>query len=332
MFRFRMYLTRMKTLLKSFLVVLFVLVLSHTYAQKSIAKEVKITILSTMLAEAGIGEWGFAALVEVDTFKLLFDTGNKPQTVLENLKELNIDLSGVTHILLSHSHNDHTGGWISMRRALQAINMKALTQLHVGQGFFYERVLPSGDIFRGRTSDSSHYIALGGQIHVHKTFTEILPGMFVTGPVPRVHPEKNYGMGGKPGKVKVGNAIVDDTVPEDMSLIINTAKGLIVVSGCGHAGIINTIEHARKYFKGKEVLAAIGGFHLFDKKQEALNWTATNLKKAGVKHFIGAHCTGIEAVYQLRQLMGLQRATCVVGAVGASYTLSGGINPGLIAR
>jgi 7,8-dihydropterin-6-yl-methyl-4-(beta-D-ribofuranosyl)aminobenzene 5'-phosphate synthase len=285
-----------------------------------------------MLADEGIGEWGFAALVEVDTFKLLFDTGNRPQTVLENLKELDIDISNVTNLLLSHSHEDHVGGWITMRKALSAINMKALTQLHVGQGFFYERVMPSGEFFRQRRADSTHYVALGGKIHLHKEFKEILPGMFVTGPVPRKNPEKNYGMNGKTGKVKVGNAIVDDNIPEDMSLVINTAKGLILISGCGHAGIVNTIEHARKYFKGKPVLAVIGGFHLFAKSQEELKWTATNLKKAGVKHFIGAHCTGIEAVYQLRQFMGLQRSTCVVGAVGASYTLSGGINPGNIAR
>lgn len=185
---------------------------------------------------------------------------------------------------------------------------------------------------RQRISDSTHYVALGGTIHVHQNFKEILPGMFVTGPVPRIHPEKNYGMNGNTGKVKVGSKIIEDNVPEDMSLIINTAKGLILVSGCGHAGIINTIAHARKYFKGKPVIAAIGGFHLFAKTQDELKWTATNLKKAGVKQFIGAHCTGLEAVYQIRQLMNLGRANCVVGAVGATYTLTRGINPGSIAR
>lgn len=301
-------------------------------AQAKLPKEVKITILSTQLSDVGIGEWGFSALIEADTFKVLFDTGNKPQTVLENLKELKIDISGVTNFILSHSHGDHTGGWISMRKALSATNMKALTQLHVAKGFFYQRVLPAGEMFRQRISDSTHYVALGGTIHVYQDFKEILPGMFVTGPVPRKHPEKNYGMNGSVGRVKIGNKIVEDNVPEDMSLVINTSKGLILISGCGHAGIINTIEHARRFFKGKPVLAAIGGFHLFAKSQEELKWTGINLKKAGVKHFIGAHCTGLEAVYQLRQLMNLGRANCVVGAVGATYTLSRGISPGIIAK
>jgi 7,8-dihydropterin-6-yl-methyl-4-(beta-D-ribofuranosyl)aminobenzene 5'-phosphate synthase len=321
----------MKLSLKSLFFILLITVLKANLvcAQKNPKKEVKITILSTMLADAGIGEWGFSALIEVDTFRLLFDTGNRPETVLENLKELNLDISGVTHFILSHSHADHTGGWISLRKALAATNMRALTELHVGKGFFYQRVNPSGEIFRQRKSDSTYYTALGGEIHIHETFQEILPGMFVTGPVPRVHPEKNYGTG---GKVKIGNKIAEDNIPEDMSLLINTDRGLILVSGCGHAGIVNTIEHARKYFKGKQVIAAIGGFHLFSKGSEELKWTATNLKKAGVKHFIGAHCTGIEAVYQLRQLMNLDRAHCVVGSVGATFTLSKGINAGNIAR
>jgi 7,8-dihydropterin-6-yl-methyl-4-(beta-D-ribofuranosyl)aminobenzene 5'-phosphate synthase len=306
---------------------------SFLLAQKSTDKEVKVTILSTMLADEGIGEWGFSALVEVDTFRLLFDTGNKPQTVLTNLKELNLDISNVTHLLLSHSHEDHTGGWISMRKALSASNMKALTQVHVGQGFFYPRVLLSGELYRQKIADSTYYTALGGDIHVYQTFQEILPGMYVTGPVPRVHPEKNYGgVNGLAGKVKIGKSIVEDNVPEDMSLVINTAKGLILVSGCGHAGIINTVEHVRKYFNGKPVIAAIGGFHLFAKGPEDLKWTATNLKKAGVKYFIGAHCTGLEPVYQFRQLIGLPRANCVVGAVGATFTLAKGISPGRVAR
>jgi 7,8-dihydropterin-6-yl-methyl-4-(beta-D-ribofuranosyl)aminobenzene 5'-phosphate synthase len=70
----------------------------------------KITTLSTMLADKGIGEWGYAALIEVDGHKILFDTGNKPKTVLQNALDLNIDLSDVEDVFLSHNHSDHTGG------------------------------------------------------------------------------------------------------------------------------------------------------------------------------------------------------------------------------
>lgn len=82
-------------------------------------KNLKITTLSTMLANQGIGEWGYAALVEVDGKKILFDTGRKPETVLKNAEELGIDLSDVEEVFLSHNHGDHTGGLLTLRAALK---------------------------------------------------------------------------------------------------------------------------------------------------------------------------------------------------------------------
>ena len=79
----------------------------------------KITTLSTMLADKGIGEWGYAALIEVDGHKILFDTGNKPKTVLQNALDLNIDLSDVEDVFLSHNHSDHTGGLLTLRNHLK---------------------------------------------------------------------------------------------------------------------------------------------------------------------------------------------------------------------
>src|SRR6185295_6128593 len=73
-----------------------------------------ITILSTMLADRGVGEWGFSALVEADGHRLLFDTGYRPETVLKNAAELGVDLAGVTEVVLSHHHGDHTGGLLTL--------------------------------------------------------------------------------------------------------------------------------------------------------------------------------------------------------------------------
>ena len=92
----------------------------------------------------------------------------------------------------------------------------------------------------------------------------------------------------------------------------------MVISGCGHAGIINTLEYARKKVQAAPIHAALGGFHLFALNDEKLDWTASKLKEFGLKNFLGTHCTGIEAVYRIRQQTGLDRQSCVVGAVGAS--------------
>ena len=127
--------------------------------------------------------------------------------------------------------------------------------------------------------------------------SQIFPGAWLTGPVPRTHPERNWS-----GKTKMMTAsgLVEDTIPEDMSLILDTAQGLVAVSGCGHAGIINTLEYARTTVRAAPVFAALGGFHLFPATDETLDWTAGKLRGMGLQNLLGAHCTGIEAVYALR--------------------------------
>jgi 7,8-dihydropterin-6-yl-methyl-4-(beta-D-ribofuranosyl)aminobenzene 5'-phosphate synthase len=125
---------------------------------------------------------------------------------------------------------------------------------------------------------------------------------------------------------------IEDNVPEDMSLVLDTEKGLVLVSGCGHAGIINTLEYSRQKVRDTRVHAALGGFHLFEADAATLDWTAAKLRPMAVANFLGAHCTGIEPVYQLRQRLGLSRANCSVGAVGSRFTLRDGLEPGALAR
>src|SRR6185312_6042112 len=123
-------------------------------ASKTRIKSLNVTVLSTMLADTkGIGEWGFAALVEADGHRLLFDTGARPETVLNNARELGIDLSGVTEVLLSHHHGDHTGGLLTLRRELAKQNPKALSRAYVGTGIFLSRP-------RENNSESNETIAL----------------------------------------------------------------------------------------------------------------------------------------------------------------------------
>jgi 7,8-dihydropterin-6-yl-methyl-4-(beta-D-ribofuranosyl)aminobenzene 5'-phosphate synthase len=90
-------------------------------------RALKIVILSTMLADEGIGEWGFSALVEVDGHRILFDTGARPSTVLENARELKVDLAGVPEVVLSHNHSDHTGGLLTLRRDVKARDEAAVS-------------------------------------------------------------------------------------------------------------------------------------------------------------------------------------------------------------
>jgi 7,8-dihydropterin-6-yl-methyl-4-(beta-D-ribofuranosyl)aminobenzene 5'-phosphate synthase len=286
----------------------------------------KITILSTMLADDGIGEWGFAALVEADGRKILFDTGARPNTVLENARELKVDLSGVQDVILSHFHDDHTSGLMTLRREFAKSNPAAFSRVHVAKGIFLER--------RGQTTNpmiqiKKDYEATGGVFVVHEKPEEIFPGIWLTGPVPRAYPENNYPAG---VEVNTGSEWIEDNVPDDQSLVFNTAHGLVLLSGCGHSGIVNTLQYARGFLRPAPVDAAIGGFHLYAANDQQLAWTASKLKEYQTESIMGAHCTGIESVYRLRELLGLTRQTCLVGTVGAVYDLNAGIKTGRIAQ
>ena len=273
-----------------------------------------------MLADrAGVGEWGFAALVEADGRRILFDTGARPETVLKNARELGVDLGGVSEVILSHHHGDHTGGLVTLRREWSGQHPKALSLAYVGDGIFLSRPGARGEETNETIAFKKEYEALGGSLPGHRPADADLPGAWLTGPVPRVHPERNWSL--RRTIVKDGRKI-EDNVPEDMSLVLDTEKGLVVVSGCGHAGVINTLEFARKEVRSAPVYAALGGFHLFEADAAALDWTARMLRSCELKNLLGAHCTGIEAVFGLRQRLGLDRTTCAVGAVGRDSTSS----------
>jgi len=290
-----------------------------------IAKAAKFTVLSTMLSGmpgAGIGEWGFAGLLEVDGHRLLIDTGARPEAVLRNAEELRIDLSTITDLVLTHNHSDHTGGLLTLRRELSKKNPKALSRVHVPAGIFMSRLGADGREQNGLLPLKAPFEQTGGVFIEHRAQFEISPGVWLLGPVARVHPERNFSTS---GRLQTPTGPEEDNVPEDTAVVVNAASGLIVISGCGHAGIANTLDYARKVIREAPIEAAIGGFHLFAATDEQLAWTADRLRAAGIRHLLGAHCTGIEAVFRLRQLTGLARRDAVVGAVGSSYTLGSGI-------
>ena len=172
---------------------LFVLFYGKIVAQSDhTIKKLKITILSTMLAENGMGEWGFSALVEADSVKILFDAGSHERTVLDNCKEMKIDLTKVTTFVLSHNHWDHTIGWIPVRNEISKSRKDALSVTHVANGIFDTRLKSSGENDTKLQNDSALYVQSGGKIIRHNAFEEIFPGIYVTGPVARKYPEKNY--------------------------------------------------------------------------------------------------------------------------------------------
>jgi 7,8-dihydropterin-6-yl-methyl-4-(beta-D-ribofuranosyl)aminobenzene 5'-phosphate synthase len=290
----------------------------------------KVTLLSTMLVGSmtGMGEWGFSALIEADGHRVLLDTGAHPDTVLQNARDLKIDLSDVKEVILTHNHWDHVSGLLTLRREMMKQNPAALSVAHVATGIFYSRPSPQGEN-NTMIALKKEYEATGGKFIEHDKAAEIFPGAWLTGPIARKYPEHNWS---STGKVETPAGLVEDNIPEDQSLVLNTPEGLVVVTGCGHAGIINILTFAREEFPNEPVEAVIGGLHLFPATDEQLNWTADKMKDFKVANLLGAHCTGIEAVYRIRERLALPRDSAVVGSIGSSFVLGEGIHPGELAK
>jgi len=298
----------------------------------SLAHALKVTVLVTNLGGdpyEGDGEWGYSALVEVDGHKILYDTGLSADLVLRNAKALKIDLSDIEDVVLSHNHYDHVGGLMSLRRELSKINPRAMSRVHVGAGIFEPRWSESGEDRNGLRLIRAEYLATGGAFVVHDKPTELFPGVWLTGPVPRTNDEKNW----TPGlSLDTPQGRREDNVPEDSALIFNTGRGMIILTGCAHAGIVNITEYARRIIGNKPIVAMIGGLHLFSASDQTLAWTGAKLKSYGVLSLLAGHCTGIEATFRLRESLGLSRKTAVVSAVGSSFTLGQGIDPRRLAQ
>lgn len=282
-------------------------------------KALAITVLSTTHAPVGEGEWGFSALVEADGQRILFDTGKAPETVLHNAATLGVDLTTIPRVVLSHHHDDHVGGFMRLRRAVAEAAPGALATAHVAAGIFEpRRRAPKPDEINLMVAARGEFEATGGTFVVHDAPGEIVPGVWVTGPVPRVHPERNWGG----GRLVAGpGGWVEDTLPEGQELVIDTDEGLVVLSGCGHAGVVNIVTLARASIREAPLRAAVGGFHLMDATPAHIEWTGERLREVGLQELLAAHCTGEPAIRHFGEHVVPKGGRAVELGVGGTFVL-----------
>ena len=304
---------------------------SSTSTAGNVTDRVQVTILSSNLANGGtIGEWGLSALVEVDGHCVLFDTGRHPDTILRNARVLDIDLTCITDVVLSHHHFDHTSGLGPLLGQLQNHDPDTTLRVHVAHGFFLPRQRPAtGETERNQMIGLRATLEERGiEFIEHTGPTEILPTVWVTGPVERPHPERNYS---RDVRVQLEGFWNEDYVPESQALSIVTPRGHIVLLGCGHSGVVNVLDFIQAHIDDRAVHALMGGLHLFSASDDTLEWTTGKLREIGVEHLMAGHCTGIEPLIRLRTGLALTRRTAVVGAVGSQFVYGEGIRPTAIA-
>ncbi|PKM76000.1 MAG: MBL fold metallo-hydrolase [Firmicutes bacterium HGW-Firmicutes-15] len=242
------------------------------------------------------GEYGFAALVTVDGKSFLFDTGSK-EALLNNALLAGVDLAQINDLVISHGHFDHTGA------VMQFLQMGMNKRIYAHSNIFVPRYVSLGERQReiGVQFKEQEINSNGVELIFTDEFTEIYPEVFVTGEIPRT---TDYEDVGGSFWMNTNDRLVADNIADDMSMVINHPEGLIVISGCAHAGIINTIEYARMKTGQAKVLAFIGGTHLIRASEERLAKTVAALREYDVQKIVICHCTGFKATVRLYNDLG----------------------------
>jgi 7,8-dihydropterin-6-yl-methyl-4-(beta-D-ribofuranosyl)aminobenzene 5'-phosphate synthase len=247
-----------------------------------------------------LGEHGFAALIEHDGESILFDTGGG-HTLLHNAQRMNLDLRGVRQVLLSHGHVDHAGGLWPL---LQSCGAK---EVLAHPAVFAQRYAIRDGIHRsiGMPYTQEFLAGLGASFSLSDAFREVAPGMFLTGAVPR---ESAFEQGDA-GLFCDSSGCGSDRVPDDQSLVLVTRKGLLLLLGCCHAGVVNEVELAPQRTGVSELYGIIGGCHLAFSSEAQIDGTIRALKRFGVKKICAGHCTGFAASARLsREFPGFRPA------------------------
>jgi 7,8-dihydropterin-6-yl-methyl-4-(beta-D-ribofuranosyl)aminobenzene 5'-phosphate synthase len=261
--------------------------------------EIKITTLAENTAEMGyLAEWGLAMLVEADGVKVLFDTGMGVAAV-HNAQLLGIDLATIDRIVLSHGHRDHTGG---LREVLMLMKKEVEIIAHPDiWALKYTRWRKRSEHYSGMPFRRELLEDLGARFNMTNKPVRITDRFMTTGEIPMLsaYEEIDSGLYDK----ETGEMLPDE-LKDDLALIIDAEYGLVVILGCAHHGIINTLKQAQQV-TGKELIyAAIGGTHLLNANRERWEKTAADLKEMGVQYLGVSHCTGFEASAYLAQEFG----------------------------
>jgi 7,8-dihydropterin-6-yl-methyl-4-(beta-D-ribofuranosyl)aminobenzene 5'-phosphate synthase len=284
-----------------------------------------------------LAEHGFSALINLKDagVRILWDAGISQIAFAENVKRMEIDLTRVDKIALSHGHGDHyaamtdvikeVAGWPGFQEWDKDVTAEEIDNwiashkvpLIVHPAAFRERwgIDEDGKKYGPGIVPRTEWEAAGADLILSEGPYELGPGCWTTGAVPR----QSFETAGTPESraYRQGGEFIRDYLDDDQSIVINIKdKGLVVVSGCAHSGIVNTLTFAQEISGVDKVWAVIGGFHLGGAKVEEIQHTVDVVKELGPTIVVPSHCTGFKAISQFSIQMPDE---FVLGTVGTTY-------------
>jgi 7,8-dihydropterin-6-yl-methyl-4-(beta-D-ribofuranosyl)aminobenzene 5'-phosphate synthase len=257
-----------------------------------------------------IAKHGLSFLIETkaagDMTRILMDVGPPSDVALRNAETLGIDLKDIDAIVISHGHYDHTGALLEI---LKHIGRQVPVVAHP-QVFSPKFTLNPKLRYVGVGFDKNSIIAAGGMLLLARNSVRISNGLMTTGEVTRLTDfERSNGF----WKVEDGNFVQDEMTDEQAVLTNVKDRGLVILSGCSHPGIVNTLKHAKGMSKADSICAVVGGFHLLGASDDRLRATTDELLGMNPEFVHPCHCTGSTAINRFTESLGARCKQIMTG-------------------